>query len=204
MGLQNRAQGRLLGLHKDHQTGQGLPSQDVFKSLFFPGRLSSSSRIPGRAEQNVSPGVNPVQRSRVFSQQGEINHFSQPKSRVLRSNFPFRLSQTISPTEKSGEDSEVVQGDVSPISYNHETTGGSVGPSEFCVIPGPSREASSETTPALDESPYFFRIKGQIRGFRKVFQKGFGNLANITVPSDSSSDVSTSSVPSKLMTDASS
>ena len=70
VGLQNRAQGRLLGLHKDHQTGQGLPSQDVFKSLFFPGRLSSSSRIPGRAEQNVSPGVNPVQRSRVFSQQG--------------------------------------------------------------------------------------------------------------------------------------
>ena len=97
-----------------------------------------------------------------------------------------------------------MQGDVSPISYNHETTGGSVGPSEFCIIPGPSREASSETTPALDESPYFSRIKGQIRGFRKVFQKGFGNLANITVPSDSSPDVSTSSVPSKLMTDASS
>ena len=38
--------GGSLGLHKDHQTGQRLPSQNVFQSLFFPGRLSSSSRIP--------------------------------------------------------------------------------------------------------------------------------------------------------------
>ena len=41
--------------------------------------------------------------------------------------------------------------------------------SEFCVTPGPSREFFSETTPALDDSSHFSRVKGQISGLEKSF-----------------------------------
>ena len=86
--------------------------------------------------------------------------------------------------------------DVSAISCYQETTRGFVGSSEFCVVPGPSREVTSETTPALDDSKLISRVKGQISGFRKIFQKGSGNLAKLRVSADSSSYVSTSTVSS--------
>ena len=180
-----------MGFHKSGEANKELPTQDVFFSLFFSGRLSTTGRISRGHGKSLVSSPKPFQEAGVLDQREEILHYPQPEGGILGSPFPFRLTTSSPSTEESAKNSRSVQTDGSEVSGLQASIRNTPGPFALCFVTSTSREASTQTSSNVDEHPHFAGFEGHSSNCGNVLQTGTGNLAGPRFPAVTSTHVAT-------------